>query len=54
VAQLQSSQVQFAQLSVHDAHRQLPWLQVEHVQSAQSHRAQESVQFAHSHAEHSS
>lgn len=46
--------MQLLQESEHDAHSQVAWLQVGHVQSAQSHFAQESVQLAHSQVAHSS
>lgn len=44
---MQSAQMQLLHESEHEAHSQVAWLQVGHVQSAQSHCAQESVQWAH-------
>lgn len=51
---MQSAQLQLEQLSEQLAHSHCAWLHVLQVQSVQVHVAQESLQWLHSHLEHSS
>ncbi|MFB9729174.1 hypothetical protein [Haloechinothrix salitolerans] len=51
---MQSVQVQLLHASLHDAHWHWAWLQVGQLQSAHSHIAQESAQFAQEQVVHSS
>jgi hypothetical protein len=54
VEQVQSGHVQLLQASAQCSHWHMAWLQLGQLQSAQSHMAQESEQFAQLQASHSS